>query len=476
MGLNTANAMSWEELKLMLVEEYCPRNEVQNLEQEFWNLSMKGSDIAGYTQRFNELATLSPGMVTPEYKKIERYIWGLAPQIQGMVTASRPTTFDSAKRIATHLTTQAIRQGTMTPKNDPPARGGDKRKYWSNNRGNSQQFPRKKQETGTAYAAPAPANRNAQKTYGGDLPRCKQCGLHHTGGCATCFICHEKGHVAKFCKKPIQNPGGNTGGGYTCYECGRAGHIRRNCPKLGNQARNKQAQSFAMGSKEAIQNPKVVTGTFLINNIHATILFDTGADRSFVNHKFRSLLSQQSSKLKEPYEVELANGHIRITREILENCVLTLNNHSFHINLMPITLGSFDVIIGMDWLASHRAHILCYEKVVRIPLPNNEALIIYGDKSSKDFNVISCIKAQKYLHKKYYAFLAHVINTKDEVKEIKDIPQVCDFPDVFPEDLPGLPPVRQVEFRIDLIPGEAPIAKSPYRLAPSEMQELSSQL
>ena len=256
MGLNTANAMSWEELKLMLVEEYCPRNEVQNLEQEFWNLSMKGSDIAGYTQRFNELATLSPGMVTPEYKKIERYIWGLAPQIQGMVTASRPTTFDSAKRIATHLTTQAIRQGTMTPKNDPPARGGDKRKYWSNNRGNSQQFPRKKQETGTAYAAPAPANRNAQKTYGGDLPRCKQCGLHHTGGCATCFICHEKGHVAKFCKKPIQNPGGNTGGGYTCYECGRAGHIRRNFPKLGNQARTSKPSHSPWGAKRRFRIPR----------------------------------------------------------------------------------------------------------------------------------------------------------------------------------------------------------------------------
>ena len=190
MGLNAANAISWDELKQMLIEEYCPRNEVQNLEQEFWNLSMKGSDIAGYTLRFNELATLCPGMVTPEYKKIERYIWGLAPQIQGMVTASRPSTFDSAKRIATHLTNQAVRQGTMTSKNYSPAKGTKKKKFWHDNKGNSQQFPRKKQETITAYVASAPANPTPRQTYGGSLPKCKQCNFHHTGPCQTCFIFH----------------------------------------------------------------------------------------------------------------------------------------------------------------------------------------------------------------------------------------------------------------------------------------------
>ena len=94
----------------------------------------------------------------------------------------------------------------------------------------------------------------------------------------------------------------------------------------------------------------------------------------------------------------------------------------------------------------------------------------------QDFRVVSCIKARKYLQKKYCAFLAHVVDAKKKVKEIKDIPEVCDFPDVFPEDLPGVPPPRQVEFRIDLIPGATPVARAPYRLAPAEMQELSSQL
>ena len=172
----------------------------------------------------------------------------------------------------------------------------------------------------------------------------------------------------------------------------------------------------------------------------------------------------------------MANGRTENTNEIFIGCTLTFNDHSFKIDLMPVTIGSFDVIIGMDWLGPHRAEILCYEKAVRLNLPNHDTLVIYGDKPGKSLRIISCMKAQKYLQKKYCAFLAHVVDNKKKIKEIKGIPEVRDFPDVFPEDLPGIPPTRQVEFRIDLIPGATPIARAPYRLAPAEMQELSSQL
>ncbi|KAD3640129.1 hypothetical protein E3N88_29352 [Mikania micrantha] len=103
-------------------------------------------------------------------------------------------------------------------------------------------------------------------------------------------------------------------------------------------------------------------------------------------------------------------------------------------------------------------------------------MLVYGEKPCRGLKIVSCIKARKYLKKKYYAFLAHVVEKKPDKKAVGDIPVIRDYPDVFPEDLPGLPPVRQVEFRIDLVPRANPVAKSPYRLAPSEMQELSSQL
>ena len=231
-----------------------------------------------------------------------------------------------------------------------------------------------------------------------------------------------------------------------------------------------------MGHGEAVKDPSVVSNTFLLNNTYACVLVDSGAERSFVSHQFKQLLKQTPHSLKDTYVVEMANGKEEHTNDIYSGCTLTLDNHSFKVDLMPVTIKCFDIIIGMDWLSSHRADILCYERAVRLNLPNGETLFIYGDKPSSNLQVISCVKAQKYLRKEYHAFLAHIVDTKREVKDINDIPEVCNYPDVFPEDLPGVPSARQVEFRIDLILGATPVAKSPYRLAPAEMQELSVNL
>ncbi|GJZ44191.1 putative reverse transcriptase domain-containing protein [Tanacetum coccineum] len=155
----------------------------------------------------------------------------------------------------------------------------------------------------------------------------------------------------------------------------------------------------------------------------------------------------------------------------------------FNIDLIPIELGSFDVIIGIDWLANHHAVIVCDEKIVRIPY-GDEVLKVQGDRSGKgeksNLSIISCTKTQKYIERGCPIFLAQVtkkeIENESEEKRLEDVPTVRDFPEVFPEDLPGLPPTRQVEFQIDLVPGAAPVARAPYRLAPSKLQELSTQL
>ncbi|KAL4565786.1 hypothetical protein LXL04_029892 [Taraxacum kok-saghyz] len=463
-GIVEANALTWGDLRTMMIEEYCPRREYQKFEQELWNLAMQGSDITGYTNRFDDLSVLCPGMVTPIVKKIERCIWGLAAQIQNSVTAFNPLTYESVKSIAIRMIDQAVRQGMMVPKAEP-SREQHKRKSWhsksnsnsngnnnsnNNNRQISAQAPPKRQHTISAYAA-IPVSAVAPQ---------KQC--------------KKKGHTARYCKGAPIGPAPivNTGANRACYGCGDTGHFKRDCPKAAGTA---TGRVFALGAREAIADQRCVTGTFLINNTYATILFDSGAEQSFVNHHFRKLLTQQSEPLKEKYIVAMANGHLESTQEILNNCTLTLNDHIFPVNLMPITIGSFDIIIGMDWLEPHHADVMCFEKAVPLNLPNGDTMIVYGDKSGDNLRILSCIKAQKYLQKKCPAFLAHIVDKSKEVKKIQDIPEVRDFPDVFPEDLPGLPPKRQVEFRIDLIPGVSQIARAPYRLAPSEIQELSSQ-
>ncbi|GJR68584.1 putative nucleotidyltransferase, ribonuclease H [Tanacetum coccineum] len=227
----------------------------------------------------------------------------------------------------------------------------------------------------------------------------------------------------------------------------------------------------------------VVTGTFLLNNRYASILFDTGVDRSFVSTAFSSRIVITPTALDHDYNVELGNGRIVGLNTIIRGCTLNFLNHPFNIDLMPVELGSFDVIIGMDWLAKYHAVIICAEKIVRIPF-GDEILIVRGDGSSNKhgtrLSIISCTKAQEYLAKGCHVFLANITATKDEDKSkgkrLEDVPVVREFPEVFPEDLPGIPPTRQVEFRIDLVPGAAPVARAPYRLAPSEMKELAEQL
>ncbi|GKE35541.1 hypothetical protein Tco_1454863 [Tanacetum coccineum] len=142
---------------------------------------------------------------------------------------------------------------------------------------------------------------------------------------------------------------------------------------------------------------------------------------------------------------------------------------------MPIKLGSFDVVIGMDWLSKYHARMICDKKVVYIPI-NGKTLIIRGDRSKTRLSLISCIKTKRYISRGCQVFITQVMEKKSDEKQLEDIPVVKEFLKVFPEDLPGLPLVHQVEFQIDLILGAAPIARAPYRLAPSEMQELSNQL
>ncbi|GKA49719.1 putative reverse transcriptase domain-containing protein [Tanacetum coccineum] len=150
---------------------------------------------------------------------------------------------------------------------------------------------------------------------------------------------------------------------------------------------------------------------------------------------------------------------------------------------MPVEFGSFNVIIGMDWLANHHALVVCDEKIVQIPF-GDEVLIVHGDRDGKGekskLSIISCTKTQKYIKRGCLIFLAQVtmkeIENESEEKRLEDVPTVWNFSEVFLEDLPGLSPTRQVEFQIDLVPGAAPVARAPYRLALSELQELSTQL
>ncbi|GKB56318.1 putative reverse transcriptase domain-containing protein [Tanacetum coccineum] len=312
-------------------------NEIQKMETELWNLTMKNNDLTAYTQRFQELTMMCTKMVPEEEDRVEKFIGGLPDNIQGNVIAAEPTRLQDAVRIANNLMDQKLKGYANT--------GG--------------------QNVARAYMA----GNNEKNGYEGTLP---------------------------FCNK---------------------------WPNKGvTDARGK---AYVLGGGDANPGSKTITDII-------------------------------PSALDVSYAVELADERTSETNTVLRGCTLGFKESC--------------------------SDCLC-EILVRIPY-ENEILIVQGDKSDKEkkstLSIISCEKAQKYMEKGCQLFLAQVTvkENKDKSKEkrLEDVPTVRDFPEVFPEDLPGLPPIQQVEFQIDLVPGAAPVARAPYRLAPSEMEELSTQL
>ncbi|GKC10808.1 putative reverse transcriptase domain-containing protein [Tanacetum coccineum] len=352
-------------------------------------------------------------MVPEEEDQVKRYIGGLLDNIQGNVIAAEPTRLQDAVWIANNLMDQKLKGYAVKNAKNKEAR---------------------------AYTA----GNNESKSYNGLLPLRNKCKLHYEGP-------------------------------YT-VRCGK-------CNKVGNKNGVGEARGkvYVLGGGDANLDSNVVKGTFLPNNHYAFVLFDSGADQSFVSTTFSTLLDITPDTLDVSYAVELADGRISKTDTILRGCTLGLLGHPFNIDLMSVELCSFNVIIGMDWLANHHVVIACDEKIVCIPY-GDEVLIVQGNKCSRrkksKLSIISCIKTQGYIKKGCLIFLAQVpkkeIEDKPKEKRLEDVPTVRDFPEVFLEDLPGLPPTRQVEFQIDLVSGAAPVARAPYRLAPSKLQELST--
>ncbi|KAI3754777.1 hypothetical protein L1987_54568 [Smallanthus sonchifolius] len=391
---------------------------------------MEGIEIELYTTRSHELATICPHMVTPAYKWIELYIGGLVPQIQSMVTSSNPTTI---QQTINKLTDQALTQGTLPP------RGSILNPLTIISA--SLCLLR----TSTRW----PIQVKIMVVMRGNPPSVT----------SATFI--TLGFVTVVSGNGNHNPNQNNNNGNN----------------IGNNGGNgAKGRAFVQGSGEARCDHNVVTGKFLLNNYFASVLFDTGADRSFISKKLSDMIKGTPNLLEEKYIIEIADGQIIEATHILKGCKLELAGHKLDIDLMPVTLGSFDVIIGMDWLSKSQDEIICREKIVRIPLQSGETLSVQGEKVGAVMGIISFLKAQKCLRKGHTAILTLVAEQQSEEKKIDDILIVCNYPEVFPEDLPRLPPHRQVDIQIDLAPGAAPIARAPYRLAPSELQELSTQL
>ncbi|GKA55292.1 reverse transcriptase domain-containing protein [Tanacetum coccineum] len=315
-------------IRWLLTNKYYPRTEVKKMEDELYNLTIKGNDLEPYVRRFQELAVICPIMVPNTEKLLEAFIGGLPRSIEGNVTTSKPQTLEEAINIAQRLMDQHNRRQVAV-----------------------------KAYPGT----PAENNR-----YARNLPLCRKCDLHHTGPCTVkCNTCYKVGHLTKNCRNKSPATGSNQlPVTVICHACGEKGHYTNQCRKTNI---NSQGKSYMLRDRNAHQDPNVVTDTF--------------------------------------YDIEIPNGNLVSTNTVIQGCTQPLLNQSFEIDLMPIKLGSFDVVVGMDLLSKYHAKILYNKKVVHIPI-DDENLIIRGDR---------------IMEKK-----------KSDEKRLEDIPVVREFPKVFP--------------------------------------------
>ncbi|XP_071740967.1 uncharacterized protein [Rutidosis leptorrhynchoides] len=328
-------AIPWETLKTMMAGKYCPRNQVQKFKVEFWELRMKNLEVEEYNNRFLELAALCPSMVTPESKKIEKYIISLPPQIQGNIISAGKETIEATMLMTQNLVMAARRNAK---EKQTEVKATDNKKKFEPTQGSGQNSNKKVGDT-------------TKSGYIGTKPLCKCCDRYHHGLCTTeCGRCKKIGHSTKNCKVVL--PTTNTSPTVpTCYGCGEKGHYKNNCPKnMIATAGSAKGRAFVMTIEEAREEDEVIMGTFLVNNCYATILFDTGADRSYVSTDFCTLFTEKPSTRNAKCLVEVANRKVMKVYKIYKRCDLILADKLFKIDLFPVELGSFDVVVGMNWL------------------------------------------------------------------------------------------------------------------------------
>ena len=236
------------------------------------------------------------------------------------------------------------------------------------------------------------------------------------------------------------------------------------------------ARVFAVTQQEADIAHDVVTGMILVFDCDAHILIDPGATHSFISMGFISNVNVESQSIDCSIVVSLPIGDSRLAESVYMDSRVIIGGQKFMENLILLDIHDFDVILGMDWLSRHHATVDCYRKEVRLCIPGQTEVVLYGLRKILPNSIMTVMKANKMLQKSYQGYIAYAIEVRDSSSRLEDIPVVREFPDVFPEDLPGIPQDREIDFQIKLTLGIEPISKAPYRMAPLELKELKVQM
>ncbi|KAL0553440.1 hypothetical protein IC582_007335 [Cucumis melo] len=418
--------ITWQQFKESFYAKFFSASLRDAKRQEFLNLEQGDMTVEQYDAEFDIL------------------------DIQGLVRAFRPATHADALRLAVDLSLQERANSSKTAGRGSTS--GQKRKAEQQPVPVPQRNFRPGGEFRSFQQKPFEAGEAAR-----GKPLCTTCGKHHLGRCLfgtrTCFKCRQEGHTADRCPLRVTGIAQNQGAG--------APH---------------QGRVFATNRTEAEKAGTVVTGTLPVLGHYALVLFDSGSSHSFISSAFVSHARLEVEPLHHVLSVSTPSGECMLSKEKVKACQIEIAGHVIEVTLIVLDMLDFDVILGMDWLAANHASIDCSRKEVTFNPPSLVSFKFKGGGSKSLPQVISAIRASKLLSQGTWGILASVVDTREADVSLSSEPVVRDYPDVFPEELPGLPPHREVEFAIELEPGTVPISRAPYRMAPAELKELKVQL
>ncbi|KAL0561587.1 hypothetical protein IC582_002021 [Cucumis melo] len=442
--------ITWQQFKESFYAKFFSASLRDAKRQEFLNLEQGDMTVEQYDAEFDMLSRFAPEMIATEAARADKFVRGLRLDIQGLVRAFRPATHADALCLAVDLSLQERANSSKTAGRGSTS--GQKRKAEQQPVPVPQRNFRPGGEFRSFQQKPFEAGEAAR-----GKPLCTTCGKHHLGRCLfgtrTCFKCRQEGHTADRCPLRVTGIAQNQGAG--------APH---------------QGRVFATNRTEAEKAGTVVTGTLPVLGHYALVLFDLGSSHSFISSAFVSHARLEVEPLHHVLSVSTPSGECMLSKEKVKACQIEIAGHVIEVTLIVLDMLDFDVILGMDWLAANHASIDCSRKEVTFNPPSMASFKFKGGGSKSLPQVISAIRASKLLSQGTWGILASVVDTREADVSLSSEPVVRDYPDVFPEELPGLPPHREVEFAIELEPGTVPISRAPYRMAPAELKELKVQL
>ncbi|KAL0537052.1 hypothetical protein IC582_026020 [Cucumis melo] len=422
--------ITWQQFKESFYAKFFSASLRDAKRQEFLNLEQGDMTVEQYDAEFDMLSRFAPEMIATEAARADKFVRGLRLDIQGLVRAFRPATHADALRLAVDLSLQERANSSKT--SGRGSTSGQKRKAEQQPVRVPQRNFRPGGEFRSFQQKPFEAGEAAR-----GKPLCTTCGKHHLGRCLF--------------------------GTRTCFKCRQEGAPH-------------QGRVFATNRTEAEKAGTVVTGTLPVLGHYALVLFDSGSSHSFISSAFVSHARLEVEPLHQILSVSTPSGECMLSKEKVKACQIEIAGHVIEVTLIVLDMLDFDVILGMDWLAANHASIDCSRKEVTFNPPSMASFKFKGGGSKSLPQVISAIRASKLLSQGTWGILASVVDTREVDVSLSSEPVVRDYPDVFPKELPGLPPHREVEFAIELEPGTVPISRALYRMAPAELKELKVQL